>query len=137
MPQYEITSAPLLEAANEFNSLADNLITLEEKLSSALSSLSDPLSDFQQQIARECNAIEELSLYAQKLGKALLEIIEVYARVEQTAFSDDAYAEKRQTTPLTLSPPIVRKTYGMILSGELILPDWLQAAIFRYEQLGP
>jgi len=134
MAQYEIISTPLLDAADTFFLLADGLSKIQQQLCGVLSSLPGSLSDFQQQVALECDTLDKLSSYANQLGQTLIEIIEVYAQAEQTALCGVGQVKQRPMTPLTLSPPIIRKTYGVFLSSDLILPDWLQSAVMKYEQ---
>ena len=139
MAQYEIFSAPLTEAGDALHSISGGLSEVREQLSGILSDLPEDMHGFRQQIAAECGTIEELCLYAKMLGLTLLEIIEIYARAEQTAFNEAAQNERRPAVndiPDTLgTPPIIRRTYGVLLSGGPVLPDWLQAAVLKYEQM--
>jgi len=139
MAQYEIYSAPLKEAGDALHSIAVGLSEVREQLSGILSDLPESMHGFRQQISAECGTIEELCLYAETLGLTLLEIIEIYARAEQTAFNEVDQNERRTAaynipdTPMT--PPIIHRTYGVLLTGGPVLPDWLQAAVLKYEQM--
>jgi len=139
MAQYEIFSAPLTEAVNALHSIAGGLSEVQEQLGGILSDLPENMHGFRQQIAAGCGTIEELCLYAKTLGLTLLEIIEIYARAEQTAFNEVDQNERRTAaydiTDTLGTPPIIHRTYGVLLSGGPVLPDWLQAAVLKYEQM--
>ena len=138
MAQYEFFSELLAEAGGALHSIAVGLSEVREQLGGILADLPDSMHGFRQQISAECGTIEELYLYANTLGLTLLEIIEIYTRAEQTAFNEVAQNEQRtavynkSNTPGT--PPIIHRTYGVLLSGGPVLPDWLQAAVLKYEQ---
>ena len=139
MAQYEITAAPMIEAGETLSSIADALGKLHEQLSGIASDMPEVLRDVRQQITAQSSAIEDHSSDAKKLGHTLQEITEIYARAEQTSLGEDDQPERNQSTPNTPQnaqpPPIIHKTHRILLTSEILIPDWLQAATIKYEQM--
>jgi|GEM_PF-2757251 len=137
MAQYEISTMPLIEAADKIKSVIDELSMAQRKIDGIISELPEKLCGFRQRMAAESETIEQSCMYAGKLRQVSLEAAEIYAQAERLAFSGKSPA-KQQTTKLPAPlPPIVRKTHGVFFKGDLVMPDWLMAAVIKYEQAQP
>ena len=105
------------------------------KLDSIFSELSKSQHASRQQMATICRSVEDLCLYSKKLGRTLLEVTEIYTRAERSAFNGGnnhtEQAAKQSVAPVLST---AREKQGVLLFGNLLLPDWLQAAVFKYEQ---
>ena len=134
MAQYEITTPPLFEAESAFRSLVAELSAVLDQLDGVVSALPESMLDIRRQITAERKEIENLSQFANKLGQTLSDVIDVYARAEQMVFGEADQAERQQTVFSAVPPTIVHRTYGVFMSGDLVLQDWLQAAVIKYEQ---
>ena len=151
MAKYDFSSAPLIEAGEAFRLLAGSLDAIRERLGGVRSDLTGNMPGIGRRISAELEAIADLRLSADKAGRTLLEIVEIYARAEQAAFGgfdeigpaggaafggfgQTGRTGQRQTMKPGSATPVIRRTHGVFLSDALILPDWLQAAVLKYEQ---
>ena len=134
MAQYEIFVTPSIEAGNTFHSLSGDFRELQEQLDGILSELPENHYGSKQQIAAISGGVGDLSSYAEKLGQVFLEIIEVYSQAEHSALNGKDNLEKSVLPPSALKPSIVHNTQSVFLFGNLLLPDWLQSAVLKYEQ---
>ena len=134
MAWYDISTDLLAEAGEKIQSFADDLSALRERLDGILFDLPEDNSIFLQQKQISGNLLD-VYVYAGALGHTLFEIMEIYAGAERSAFAGDVYAaEKIEPPPKATPPPIIRQSRGVLLFGDLIMPDWLQAAVLKYEQ---
>jgi len=139
MAQYDISIMPLIEAADTFRSIAGDLSAVQARLYRMLSDLPGTMGKYRQQIATESAAIDDLCSHIRKLGIALLEITEIYLQAERMALSDGgddntARQPARQAPHIPQSPPILHRSNGVLLSGNLVMSDWLQLAVLKYQQ---
>ena len=131
MAQYEFSRTPLTEAGDAFFALSGDLYTAIERLEGVFHDLPEVLRDFRRQINAECGVLEDLCGDARKLGETLRGVVEIYTRAERSALDgSDHGAEQRAAARM----PAVQETRGVLLFGDLLLPDWLQAAVIQYEQ---
>jgi len=133
MAQYEIYIAPLIEATDTIRSIADSLGTVEGRLADILSDMPECLSVVRQQVAHDCGAVGELSVRAKELSQTLYEISEIYAQAERSIFNVGDKT-KQAAAPVSVSPPVIYRARGVFLPGSLLMPDWLQLAVLKYEQ---
>ena len=134
MAQYEISVTPSIEASDAFYSLSSDFGELQEQLDNILSELPENHYASQKQIAVIRGAVEGLGSYSKRLGRALLEITEVYSQAERSALGSYNSLEKLSPPPDASKPTIVHNTQSVFLFGNLLLPDWLQSAVLKYEQ---
>ena len=132
------------------NSIADSLSAIQEQLGAILSDFPEGMDDIRQLIVSDRRAVEDSCLSVRKIGRTLQEIIEIYSSAErkilseinQTGLQPSATsgatpvvsARAPFTTPQKLSPPIIRKSHRLLFTSDVVIPDWLQAALTRYEQ---
>ena len=133
MAKYEIHITPLTEAADSIHSIADDLYAVQGRLSSILSEMPECLRGLREQISFDCGAIGDLHFDAKKLSQALLEISEIYEKAERSVFNTDDNT-KQSAAPANVPLPIIYRVQGFFIPGSLILPDWLQVAVLKYEQ---
>ena len=137
MAWYEVSTEQLAKAGDKIVSFAGDLDVFQEKLGVILSELPEKLGDFQKhkKIAAE---LMDMSASANRLGQTLTETAEIYSHAERTAFADDGYAKPDHAPQPPPAPrrkmPTIRQPQSVLLFGDLIMPDWLQAAVLRYEQ---
>ncbi|MCL2151791.1 MAG: hypothetical protein FWH57_02350 [Oscillospiraceae bacterium] len=134
MARYDITSGPLVEAGDALRLIADGLDEAREQLCGILSDLPKPLGALRSQITAECEAVEGLRLSAMKFEQVLIEVLDVYARAERSTLGGSGQTQRQPDRRLTHPPPIAHRMYGVLFSSCLILPDWFQAAVIKYEQ---
>jgi len=132
MAQYEVNTAPLIEASDTIRSISDVLDTVYGRLAGVLSDMPECLGALRQQIARDCGAVGGSGGRATELGRALYEIAEIYAQAEQPVFG--VGANNMQAAAAGAPPKVALGARGVFLHGSLVLPDWLKEAIMRYEQ---
>jgi len=137
MAQYEIYALPLIESGNMLCALADDLKEAEGRLDAILGDLSESLHGLRKQICAERGKIAEISACAKELGRALLEITDVYAQAERYFSGGGEYSDLNAATLPTPPAPIVHRTNAVLMFSKLVLPDWLQTAVIRYEQSQP
>jgi len=141
MGQYEVTPALLKEAADVIRLIADGLGAVRDQLGGALSGLNESMPDARRQMAISCEAAGDLRLSAERLEQTLREATEAYTRAEMSASDylsetgQDAKAGRQPAAQAARLPAVVRKNYGVLLSSDLVMPDWLQAAVLKYEQM--
>ena len=133
MAWYEISAAPLADAGDKIQSFANDLTAIRERLESLFSGLQGSLRGFQQQ-KNISSKISELCISGGNIGRKLTEITEIYANAERLVFDgEDSAGEKHALSP-GAAPPIIKSSSSVLLFNDLIMPDWLQAAVIKYEQ---
>ena len=137
MARYEVSTDRLSEAGDIIISFADDLSGMRERFDGVLLELPDVLNSFN--IHKKISGdILDISVLSKGLGRTLKEIADVYCQAEQSAFGagDCAILEQRPQPQIApaMQPPAIRQTQSVFLFGDLIMPDWLQAAVLRYEQ---
>jgi len=135
MAKYEVSTGPLGIAGDSFSSLATELGTAQERLGAVLSGWPEGLPELRRQLATTSDSISDASRGAQDMARALWEISEIYSQAERCAFNDHAQASPLHAAILQPALlPQLRESSGLLFPGELVLPDWLQMAVLRYEQ---
>ena len=136
MAWYEVSTAPLTEAGEQIQSFANDLDAAQEKLYRIFSELPENLRALKQQ-RHITGGMKDLCVYAGSIARTLFGITEIYTNAERSALGGGDYAEDKQakqTSKAAKPPQIIQKTNGVLLFGDLIMPDWLQAAVIKYEQ---
>ena len=132
MAQYEVSAKGLYQAGDDFADAAGQMEAAGERLASVLSGLDECLTEFRKPLIRERDAVRDLSGMSREMGRTLHEIAQVYTQAERSVFeAGSGGIESAAAPPKT---PIIRKNPALLLFGDLVIPDWLQLAVLRYEQ---
>jgi hypothetical protein len=134
--QYEVKIKALNNASERLNSLANSIMKVHGQLDAVRAGLPSGFNATKQQISKTIESVSRSRSNTGKMGQTLQEITDIYKRAEQTAFDTIEKTDKqtqKQNTPLRLRPQ-PEKSQGVIFLNNLILPDWLQSAVLKYEQ---
>jgi len=135
MARYEIHASRLAAAEENLLSLADRLRFLSERIDGIQFELPDDPHLVQKKKQISCS-VKDICLSVKNIGRTLTEITAVYANAERCAFGDDDVTGRRVQTDMKIlrQPSVVRQSGNVLLFGDLIMPDWLQAAVIKFEQ---
>ena len=132
MAQYEVYIPIICETSEKFKKMAIDLDFISQRIGSVISVLQEEsIPEFKSRLINEKEAIVKASLSANKIGQILNDVSDIYYRAEGAMFADNN-APQRLPTPIVASHII--KPFGLLLFRDLIMPDWLQIAIIKYEQ---
>jgi len=134
MARYEVKVLPLSEAGERINSLVSGINNVQGRLDSILVELPPGLRCLKPQISATRESASSLHSLGGKMGRTLQELSVIYKKAEQTAFGTSHSAVKTTTRPNTPLRLRTERTQGMLFTGNLFLPDWLQMAVLKYEQ---
>lgn len=129
MVRYEVTPQLLLEAG-------DALLVVTSKLKNLQISETPPRTkprELQVALKKMQQMVEGLAADAKRLGDTLHGTADIYARAEQAAFSGDSPDKPRRSANYASVLPNIQKPSGVVFSGSLIIPEWLQLAAVKYE----
>ena len=135
MAQYEVHIPRLCESGENFKMLAVGLDSISRRMENVITALQkESLLKVKKQLITEKDSILKTAAHANTMGRMLLEISDIYALAEKTAFSDAVPVQVQQRQEFPVVTPNIIKPVGLLLFGELLLPDWIQMAIIKYEQ---
>lgn len=134
MAQYEFDSASLLQAQEEFRDLADGLSTALDELKAVLDRWRDDPPELRRRLALTADSVSGAIAYAKRTGQIMEEIAEVYEQADSMAFEGGRHQPQQPDPPPDAKHPKARRPAGAIIFGDLIMPDWLCAAVIKYEQ---
>ena len=134
MAQYEVHIEALREAAEHFGSAAGQLDAQNDRLGAVLGELSESLTELRQQLATSKNSIGETTTKTREISLTLKEISEIYAGAERIAFADVNSESSHPAAPKPLATPITVKKPAFVLFENILMPEWLQIAVLKYEQ---
>jgi hypothetical protein len=132
MAQYEVTTNALFDAGERFGKLSIQLDGMNDRLMAVLAQWPDGVPELRRRLSGECSAVGETVFSIRAAGRTLKEVANVYAHAERTAFSG-SFPKKAAVS--TMVPPPMRKPSGVMLFGDLLMPDWLYTSVLKYEQL--
>ena len=137
MAWYEISTARIAEAGEDITSFVEALCVLRERLDGIIFELPGDSHIIRQQ-KQISGRLKDISSNAKDAARTLSEITDIYSDAERRAFGGDVKHNKTtadQTPRPSAAPPrIARKSSRVTLFSDLIMPDWLQAAVIKYEQ---
>ena len=150
MAQYEIHMSHLFEAGAEFKKLADGLDEITQRMEKVICALKDEsIPELRQRLVNEKYTISNVSVCSNRIGQTLKDISGIYARAEDYSFSGrpsvsgnpnvfgspDSLDNDELTFPsVSATTPDITKPSGLLLFGDLVIPDWVQIAVIKYEQ---
>jgi hypothetical protein len=132
--EYDIRIVPLTGASEKLNSLNIELGKVQAQFDSVINNLQSALQSERGKISSLSKSVGEASSNAGRMKQTLCSITEVYGKAEQTVFNNINDAGRaNQKSPMQIKPPAATSP-GVVFSSDLILPDWLQAAVIKFEQ---
>jgi len=138
MAQYEVATKALLDAGEQFESALSQLNNLTMRLEATLADWPEALPDLREALAKEIDGVHKLSADTRNVSRTLYEIVDIYTDAERTAFHPQASTGSgdMHAAPAinTATPPAIRDNPALLLFGEIVMPEWLQMAVLRYEQ---
>ena len=134
MSQYEILTEHLLEAEEQFRTVAAGLGEQCERLEAVAAEWPENLTELHQQLACIAEAVNVASGYANEIARTLQEIAEIYAQAERSAFKDEHKHNNRTTAVAEALASTIRMPSALLTTGDLIMPDWLVLAVLKYMQ---
>lgn len=135
MAQYNVKTISLDEASECFSIFAGDLGRYCEGIDSMLSKFPDEMTGFRKQLAGRKESLIELSRNIRKVGVTLCDVADHYSRAEHNVMSGQSHeikAARRRTAAIAV--PKIRNSSGAVLFERTVMPDWLQAAVMKYEQ---
>ena len=133
MAEYEVYTSQLTQAGNSIQSFADDLNAMRERLDGIVIGLPKNLQILRGQKQISCN-LADMSTYAKRVGRTVSDVVDIYTDADRSAFNGEAQTTQRRRPRQAVTPPTIRQPNGVLLFGDLITPDWLQAAVLKYEQ---
>ena len=135
MAQYEFNSDSVPEALERFRELTVELNTAHEDLNAILTQWQDTVSEeLRRYLASVAVDVGAAVNCADRIYLALEQIAEIYALAEHSAFDEKDYHSQKTLPPTIMAQPTTIKSVDTVLFGDLVLPDWLRAAVIKYEQ---
>ena len=136
MAQYEVRVKSLTNASDKIRSLAVNLKRTQEQLDNVRARLPAGFTGTKQQVSSTIDSVRRLNSDTGKMAQTLQEIASIYKKAEQSAIGDIKITSTpglKSTTPLRLKQN-TEGAQGVLFLSNLVLPDWLQLAVLKYEQ---
>ena len=138
MSKYEVNTSGLVDVESELQALSRSLDALMRRLNDIPIGRASGLDEFRHRKQASVENLREASLSAKNFGHALSEIAKVYYDAERSAFADEQHtvtpgAGRAGIVP-ALTIPTLRQSNSVVFSGNLIVPNWLQSAVIKYEQ---
>jgi chromosome segregation ATPase len=138
MAQYEIKVKPLADVGDRLNALTANMRKVQEQLDTVRTDMPKGFDNSKQQISATFESVSSLGKRIERMNNTLQEVTRIYKSAEQAAFNDIgnkeiANVKVKPNTPLRLRPQ-TEVSQGVVFLSDLVLPDWLQMAVLRYEQ---
>ena len=135
MAQYSVDPGLLYETADEFSRLAAELDSARERLGTVLADWQESVPDWlRRQLTGTGETVGDASRKAASMGRALCAISDGYARAERSVFSSREQEVPAVPGIRAAAAPAIRRAAWLPLTGDIILPEWLQIATLRYEQ---
>ena len=135
MAQYEFSSANIQEALERFRELSADLNAVHEDLNTVLAQWQDTLpEELRRHLGSAAADVANTANYAESTYQTLEKIVEIYTLAEHSAFEGKDYQPQKTPTVKIIEPPPGIKPANTVLFGDLVLPDWLRAAVIKYEQ---
>ena len=138
MSKYEVNTSKLADVGSELLALSNSLDALMMRLNDLSMGRASGLNEFRRRKQVSAENLREASLSAKNFGNTLSEIATVYYDAERSAFGDEQHAVTPGTGRIGISPipaiPTLRQSNSVVFSGNLIVPNWLQSAVIKYEQ---
>lgn len=148
MPWYDVKTNKITEASAELLSVGRSLDMIRQQLDNITIQQAPTLAVFHRKKQTSSNNLRDASQTAKNFGKTLSEIADIYYSAERAAFIDEEKPASNQTSeqsparqPAAAQPttppiavPTIRQSNAVLFSGSLIVPDWLQSAVLRFEQ---
>ena len=136
MAQYVVKIKQLRSLSERMISLEKNIVRVREQLDTIHADLPSGFISTKQQISATIESVRRSSKHTEEMRKVLQNVAEVYGKAEQKAIYIPDSTEKNVKKPNTPLRLRVRpeKSQGVFFRSNLILPDWLQLAVLKYEQ---
>jgi len=132
MAKYEVSTARLIDAGADFKRFSGGMDDVRRRIDRVITALQDDsLFELKKQLIKETDAVSAAAADAGKMGQTLADVSDIYNRAERSAF---AGGETEPAASPAASVPPIRRPSGFLYFGDLIMPDWLTAAVLRYEQ---
>jgi len=136
MAQYEIKIKPLINVSERLHALAIDMRKVQGQLDAVRSDMPKGFNNVKQRILNTHESVSRSSTRIERMNITLQEITRIYKKAEQTALNDIKSKETiniKPTIPLRLHTR-TGTSQGVVFMSDLILPDWLQMSVLRYEQ---